>query len=100
MEREFQLLLRKEHLPLPACNVLVRGQLVDCHWPADDFVVELDSKGFHKSWAARERDMVRDANLLRNGIATLRVTWRRMHHERSALVGDIAANTGRSASLR
>ena len=100
MEREFQLLLREEGLPLPACNVLVCGQLVDCHWPADDFVVELDSKGFHKSWAARERDMVRDANLLRNGIATLRVTWRRMRHERAALVGDIAANTERSASLR
>lgn len=100
MERDFQLLVAEEGLPRPLCNVLVAGRLVDCHWPADDFVVELDSKGFHKGWAARERDLVRDASLLRLGITTLRVTWRRMRHERADLVEDVRLRTGRSASLR
>lgn len=100
MERDFQLLLHEEGLPMPQRNVLVAGEVVDCYWPTDSFVVELDSKGFHKEWAARERDMVRDASLLRIGIVTLRVTWRRMHHERSELVADIRLHTRRSGSLR
>ena len=32
----------------PAATCSSSGQRVDCHWPADRFVVELDSKGFHK----------------------------------------------------
>jgi hypothetical protein len=100
LEREFARFLRDEDLPLPLCNVNLHGQRVDCYWPADRFVVELDSKGFHKEWAARERDMVRDANLLRNGITTLRVTWRRIKHERAELVADVRENTRVSAALR
>ena len=100
IEREFQLLLREEGLPRPEVQVTIEGQRVDCWWPADRFVVELDSKGFHKEWAARERDMVRDANLLRIGISTLRVTRRRMRRERPELVTDLRQHTRRSASLR
>lgn len=100
IEREFGLPLHEEGLPLPIRQVLIDGKRVDCHWPADDFVVELDSKGFHEEWAARERDMVRDADLLRLGIATLRVTRRRMRQDRSSLVSDIRLHTRRSAGLR
>ena len=100
IEREFQILLREEDLPLPEVNVTIEGQRVDCWWPAARFVVELDSRSFHKEWAARERDMVRDANLLRIGISTLRVTRRRMRQERPALVADLRLHTKRSASLR
>lgn len=81
-------------------NVLVAGQKVDCYWPQARFVVELDSRGYHSNWAARERDMVRDANLLRLGIVTLRVSWRRMRDERSELVADLRARTGQAVLLR
>lgn len=100
IEREFGLLLHEEGLPLPIRQVQIDGKTVDCFWPADNFVVELDSKGFHKEWAARERDMVRDADLLRLGIATLRVTRRRMREERPQLVADIRLHTRASAALR
>lgn len=100
IEREFQVLLREEGLPLPQVNVLVAGHRVDCYWPASRFVVELDSRGYHSHWAARERDMVRDANLLRNGIVTLRVTRRRMREDRPDLVTDLRARTGRTPLLR
>lgn len=100
IEREFQVLVREEGLPLPQVNVLLAGQRVDCYWPEARFVVELDSRGFHSNWAARERDMVRDANLLRIGIATLRVTHRRMREERSELVADLRVHTGRGPLLR
>ena len=78
LEREFQLLLHEEGLPLPEVNVLLAGHKVDCYWPAANFVVELDSRTHHSHWQARERDLVRDADLLRLGIPTLRVTSRRM----------------------
>jgi hypothetical protein len=100
IEREFGLILREEGLPVPQVNVLVHGILVDCWWPEARFVVELDSRAFHATWEARERDLARDAALLREGITTLRVTDRRMRRERSQLVGDLRAQTGRRPALR
>lgn len=89
MERSFQLLLRDEGLPEPQVNVLVHGLLVDCYWPQAKLVVELDSRAFHATWAAREEDLRRDAHLLRHGITTLRVSNRRMSRERHELVCDL-----------
>lgn len=100
IERQFHVLLREEGLPMPQANVLVHGQIVDCWWPQSRFVVELDSHTHHSHWMARERDLVRDANLLRLGIATLRVTARRMRKERPELVADLRAGTGRTQPLR
>ncbi|MEO7197966.1 MAG: hypothetical protein ABIZ50_05785 [Solirubrobacterales bacterium] len=100
IEREFQVLLREEGISPPLLNLLVLGQVVDCWWPKSRFVVELDSRGYHSDWAARERDMVRDAKLLRHGIPTLRVTSRRMREERPELVADLRVQTGRKPSLR
>jgi hypothetical protein len=93
IEREFQLLLLDEGLPLPEVNVLVAGHTVDCFWPAANFVVELDSREHHRTWAARERDLVRDADLLRAGVPSMRVTRRRMRSERAQLVADLRAQT-------
>jgi len=100
IERQFQLLLHEEGIPAPKCNLLVAGQKVDCYWPEAHFVVELDSRAHHSHWAARERDKVRDARLLREGIATLRVTSRRMRKERSELVGDLWAGADPQRAAR
>ena len=91
IEREFQLLLHEEGLPLPELNILAAGHTVDCYWPAADFVVELDSREHRRTWAAREGDLVRDADLLRGGVPTLHVTKRRMREDRPKLVADIRA---------
>jgi hypothetical protein len=90
LEREFQLFLVEHGLPLPLCNVLVEGILVDCWWPDASLVVELDSRAHHGHWSAAERDRERDARLLRLGIHTLRVTDRRLRHDRDGLNGDLA----------
>jgi very-short-patch-repair endonuclease len=95
IERAFALFLRERGLPLPEVNVLVHGVLVDCWWPEARLVVELDSRGFHGHWAARERDIGRDSGLLRQDIPTLRVTWRRLTWEPDELEADLRHLYGR-----
>lgn len=94
IERDFQLLLTDFGLPTPQVNVLVAGLVVDCWWPASRFVVELDSHGWHKTWEAHERDRKRDAILLRAGISSLRITYRRIHRERAEVAEDVRAGLG------
>jgi hypothetical protein len=91
IERDFQVLLSDFGLPTPHANVVVEGLTVDCWWPASRFVVELDSKGWHKTWEAHERDRKRDAVLLRAGISSLRITHRRIHKERAEVAADVRA---------
>jgi len=91
MERDFQVLLADFGLPTPQVNVLVEGLDVDCWWPASRFVVELDSRGWHKTWQAHERDRKRDAILIRAGISSLRITHRRIHKEPVEVAEDVRA---------
>lgn len=91
LERDFQLFLIDNGLPLPRFNALVAGIQVDAWWPQAKLVVELDSREHHGHWSAAERDRARDARLMRLDIHTLRVTNRRLEHDRPALHGDIAA---------
>lgn len=66
-------------LPEPQVNVYVLGFEVDAYFPAHRLVVELDSYEFHFDREQFERDRERDAVLLQAGIATVRVTWSRLH---------------------
>ena len=95
LERLFQRFLAEEGFPQPQTNVLVDGHLVDCHWPEHDFVVELDSRGFHTHWAQQERDKARDGRLLRAGVRSLRVTRHRITRERSELIADLSSQLPR-----
>lgn len=99
IERDFQLFLHEYGFPTPQTNVLVEGLLVDCWWPDARFVVELDSRGWHKTWQAHERDRRRDAILLRAGITSLRITHHRLHHERSDVALDLVAILGRAVGV-
>lgn len=56
-------LLRDAGLPLPRTNVLVEGELVDCVWPEQRLIVEVDSWGFHRSRRSFEADRARDIKL-------------------------------------
>lgn len=91
IEREFQLLMDELEILPPLRNVIVEGWLVDCWWPDARLVVELDSKGWHKTWRDHERDRKRDADLLRAGIASLRITYARLMSERLEVARDIVS---------
>ncbi len=101
LERRFQEFVAERGFPMPQCNVLVGGLLVDFWWPEAKLVVELDSRDFHAHWSAAERDRERNAKLMRLDIHTLRVTDRRLQRDRDVLAGDIEARFANAgAALR
>jgi very-short-patch-repair endonuclease len=91
LERDFLSLVVAAKLPRPQVNVLVAGVLVDCYWPESRLVTELDSRGFHLSPRAFERDRVRDAILQRNGLRVLRITRNRLENEPGRVLEDVRA---------
>jgi hypothetical protein len=91
-------LLAGRGLPMPEANVpidLVRGRIeVDFLWAEQRFVLEADSRDFHGTDAAFERDRWRDRELLRVGISTLRVTRSQAEKEAEAVVDAIRRQLG------
>jgi very-short-patch-repair endonuclease len=82
------LLLRRD-LPSPLLNAPVQipnGRIeVDFLWPDHRFVVEADSRAFHSTHVAFERDRWRDRELLRAGFTSYRVTHQEAEHEAAAV---------------
>jgi very-short-patch-repair endonuclease len=91
LERRFFDLVDRAGLPRPQANVFVAGQLVDFFWPQFRLVVELDSKGYHRSPRAFETDRVRDAILQRHRCRVLRITDKRIKHEPRQVLEDVTA---------
>ncbi len=87
------LVLRRD-LPTPLPNAPVQianGCIeVDFLWPEAKFVVEADSRDFHGTHVAFERDRWRDRELLRAGYANLRVTHREAEQEPEAIADTVA----------
>jgi hypothetical protein len=84
-----------EGAPVPRLNApveLASGQRieVDLLWAEQRFVVEADSRDFHATDVAFERDRWRDRELMRVGYATLRVTQRQAEREAEAVATAIA----------
>lgn len=71
-------------LPRPQVNVRVAGHRVDALFAAEKLIVELDGWKFHRGRTAFEDDRRRDADTLAAGIATIRITHRRLHAEPAA----------------
>lgn len=92
-------LLVRRSLPAPHLNApveIANGRIeVDFLWPDHRFVVEADSRDFHGTEVAFERDRWRDRELLRAGYSTLRVTYRQAERESEAVVSAIAARLTR-----
>lgn len=85
--------------PMPRSNApigLASGTTieVDFLWPEQRFVVEADSRDFHATDVAFERDRWRDRELLRVGYSTLRVTHAQCENEPEAIADAIAAQLG------
>jgi very-short-patch-repair endonuclease len=96
LERRFFDLCRKVGLPRPQTNVFLAGQEVDVLWPEQRVVVELDTRDYHQTSAAFERDRRRDATLQLAGYRVLRVTDRRLAREPHAVLGMLRALLSRS----
>jgi very-short-patch-repair endonuclease len=95
------LLLRRD-LIAPLLNApveIANGRIeVDFLWPEQRLVVEADSRDFHGTAVAFERDRWRDRELMRAGYATLRVTHHQAEREAEAVVETIASRISYSAA--
>ena len=86
LEVRFLSLCRDAGFPQPAVNVEIAGLEVDAVWDDARLVVELDSRTFHDTSIAFERDRIRDATLQLAGYRVLRVTHRRLLREPEAVL--------------
>lgn len=88
-------LLMQRGSPTPLLNTSVeirKGRIeVDFLWPQQRLVVEADSRDFHGTAVAFERDRWRDRELMRAGYAVLRVTHRQAEKEAEAVADVIAS---------
>lgn len=87
-------LLVQRDFPTPRANApvdLVEGRIeVDFLWDEQRFVLEADSRDFHGTEVAFERDRWRDRELMRVGYSTLRVTKLQAETEPEAVADAIA----------
>ena len=81
-EDEFLAFVQRYGLPTPQINVIVHGREVDAYFPDAKLIVEADGWAFHNDRQAFESDRERDAENLRHGLNTLRITKQRMHARR------------------
>ena len=89
LEERFQAFLLKAGLPLPRTNQRVEGYEVDCVWPDQRLVVELDGHATHSTTHAFEGDRARDRRLEAAGWHVIRITWRQLHEEPHLVEADL-----------
>ena len=104
-EEHFQAFLLNAGFPRPLTNVRIEGIEVDCAWPEQRVIVELDGRSTHDTPAAFEEDRARDRRLEAAGWRVIRVTWRQLHDTPDELEADLRRLLGLSperapASLR
>jgi very-short-patch-repair endonuclease len=58
-------------------------------WRSHRLIVELDSRGFHGTTAAFERDRARDRVLQAGGWRVVRITWRQLHDDEDRVAADL-----------
>ena len=94
LEDRFLVLLADHRLPRPRVNAPVelsagRWLEVDFMWPDARLVVELDGYATHAPRASFERDRGRDRALAAAGWRVIRITWRQLHSDDRAVLGDL-----------
>jgi hypothetical protein len=94
LEDRFLALLADHGLPRPQVNALVelspgRWIEVDCMWSNARLLIELDGYATHALRASFERDRGRDRALTAAGWRVVRITWRQLHLDARAVVGDL-----------
>jgi hypothetical protein len=76
-EDDFKAFAARYGLPTPLINVVVNGYEVDAYFPAQGLIVELDGRNYHTDPQAFENDRERDADQLKHGLKTVRLTEER-----------------------
>ena len=104
LERRFLTFVDEARLPRPQTNVWldVGGERleVDCAWPEQRVIVELDSRAYHQTTAAFERDRKRDRKVQAAGWRPIRVTDRALREEVEVLRGELVALLSAAAPAR
>jgi hypothetical protein len=77
-EDDFLSFLRRYGLPVPQTNIWLHGRKVDAFYPDAKLIVELDGWSFHNDQDAFRDDRERDAENLKHGLATMRMTKDRL----------------------
>jgi len=94
-------LIVQRDLPAPLFNAPVQiaeGRIeVDFLWPGQRFALEADSRDFHGTAVAFERDRWRDRELMRAGYSVLRVTHQQAEREAEAVAEAVAFKISRAA---
>lgn len=95
LEAKILPLLLARNFPTPLLNApvqIAKGRIeVGFLWPDHRFVLEADSRDFHATPIAFERDRWRDRELMRAGYTSLRVTHRQAETEAAEIADTIAA---------
>jgi hypothetical protein len=95
LERAFdRLLVRHPEIPEPVRNFRLGPWELDNYWPEQKVVLELDGRPYHVAVQDMERDRFRDAQLLREGICTLRITDQRFEADPTGSFDDLLAVLG------
>jgi very-short-patch-repair endonuclease len=85
LERRFLAFIDETGLPQPEVNrwLDIQGELIqaDCAWPTHRLIVEIDSRAWHTTKDAFERDRRRDRRCLAAGWRVYRVTDRALAEE-------------------
>ncbi|HMJ95664.1 MAG TPA: DUF559 domain-containing protein [Thermoleophilaceae bacterium] len=89
LEERFQDFLIRAGLPLPQTNVQIEGYEVDCVWPDQRLIVELDGHATHSLTHAFEQDRARDRRLEAAGWHVIRITWRQLVQEPELVEADL-----------
>jgi very-short-patch-repair endonuclease len=89
LEERFQDFLIRVGLPLPQTNVVIEGYEVDCVWPEQRVIVELDGHATHSPAQAFEADRARDRRLEAAGWRVIRLTWRQLEREPDFVEADL-----------
>jgi very-short-patch-repair endonuclease len=90
LEQTFLQLTRSYDLPVPQMNVYVAGELVDCCWPEQRLIVEVDGWSFHRTKRSFEADRERDAKLVEAGWRVVRFTHDRVTHAPAAVAAQLS----------
>ncbi|MEZ5077982.1 MAG: type IV toxin-antitoxin system AbiEi family antitoxin domain-containing protein [Solirubrobacterales bacterium] len=95
LEQRFLSFLDRYRLPRPQLNAWIdlpgRMVQVDCLWPAQRQVVELDGWRGHSTGTAFREDRARDRRLRVAGYEVARLTWSQLDDEPAAIAGDLRA---------
>jgi len=90
LERAFdRLLAAHPEIPEPQRNIHIGPWEIDRFWPEHNLAVELDGRPYHLAAAAMERDRIKDASLLRQGVTPLRFTDFRVERDPRGILADL-----------